>query len=94
MPVVKRPAAAPVVAEVAPVLVVVSNCVALEAACGQRYREEVSDKGLGLVCYDMRRRLIAWGFDASAVVCRLWLEKYQLGHGAKDGGNGIFELSR
>ncbi len=37
---------------------------------------------------------MAWGFDVSVAVCRLWLAKYRLGQGVKDGSHGVFELSR
>lgn len=91
VPVAKRPAAA-VVAE--PVLVEVSDLDALEAACGDRYRLEVSDKGLGLIRADMARRLLAWGFRASEALCREWLVKYRLGDNARAGNAAVFELSR
>ena len=93
-PVAKRPAAAEAVPAVAPELTQVSNCDGLEAACGERYRLEVSDKGLGLARNEMRSLLLAWGYDASAWSCREWLAKYRLGHGAKDGNAAVFELSR
>ena len=50
----------------------------IERSCGIRYREEVSDKGLGLGRIEMQSRLLSWGFEASHNVCQLWLEKYRM----------------
>ena len=51
----------------------------IENSCGIRYREEVSDKGLGLSRFEMQSLLLSWGFEASHNVCQVWLEKYRMG---------------
>ena len=51
----------------------------IENACGIRYRQEVSDKGLGLSRFEMQSLLLSWGFEASHNVCQVWLEKYRMG---------------
>ena len=51
----------------------------IENSCGIRYRQEVSDKGLGLSRFEMQSLLLSWGFEASHNVCQLWLEKYRMG---------------
>ena len=50
----------------------------IENSCGIRYRQEVSDKGLGLSRFEMQSLLLSWGFEASHNVCQLWLEKYRM----------------
>ena len=64
------------------VCIKLANADAVEAACGQRYREQVSDLGLGLTYRDMQVRLRAWGYEAGQVALRHWLGKYRLGGGA------------
>ena len=90
--VLKRPAAKrqPAAHEVK----VVSPAKALEAECGDRYRSEVSDKGLGLQRDDMVKRLFDWGIEASTDTCEEWIRNYRRGDGAKDGNASVFELSR
>ena len=51
----------------------------IENSCGIRYRQEVSDKGLGLSRFEMQSLLLSWGFEASHNVCQVWLEKYLMG---------------
>ena len=43
---------------------------ALEQACGARYREEVTDLGLGFAARDMVSKLRTWGYDASREACQ------------------------
>ena len=50
----------------------------LETACGQRYRQEVSDLGLGLQWSDMQERLRTWGYDGSEWSCKQWLQLYRV----------------
>ena len=66
----------------------------IERSCGIRYREEVSDKGLGLGRIEMRSRLLSWGFEVSAKACEGWLEKYRMGIAGVHGNTAVFELSR
>ena len=66
----------------------------VEAACGKRYREEVSDLGLGLNYRNMQVRLEAWGYEAGPYALREWLGKYRLGDGAKHGNCAVYALSR
>ena len=67
---------------------------AVEAACGKRYREQVSDLGLGLNYPNMQVRLKAWGYEAGPYALREWLGKYRLGDGAKHGNCAVYALSR
>ena len=41
----------------------------VEKACGERYRREVVDKGLGFTRSDMQKRLEVWGFNCSREAC-------------------------
>ena len=67
---------------------------AVEKACGPRYRSEVTDRGLGFGPLEMRRRLRAWGYDASREGCQEWLRLYRMGDGAQEGGAGVWAASR
>jgi len=48
----------------------VSGAAEIEELCGERYRREVSDLGLGHGERDMYQRLLDWGYDASREACR------------------------
>ena len=68
----KRPAAAQSVSDDAPAepprkraataSVSIKGADGIEAACGERYRREVSDLGLGLQQREMRGKLKSWGY--------------------------------
>ena len=45
--------------------VVVIGPAGVEAPCGERYRREVSDLGLGLGKREMREKLESWGYAVS-----------------------------
>ncbi len=66
----------------------------LEAACGDRYRREFTDLGLGLATRDMQRQLRQWGYAVSTWTCREWLRRYRLGDGSRDGCVALYNLSR
>ena len=66
----------------------------IERSCGIRYREEVSDKGLGLSYSEMQSRLLSWGFEVSLPACRGWLDKYRMSIAGVHGNTAVFELSR
>ena len=74
------------------VFIKLDNADSVEAACGKRYREQVSDLGLGLTYRDMQVRLKAWGYEAGEVAVRHWLGKYRLGGGAKYGNAAVYAL--
>ena len=42
----------------------------------------------------MRKKLQTWGYVASREASQEWLRGYRLGDGAKDGGAGVYVLSR
>ena len=67
---------------------------ALEEAVGARYRAEITDLGLGFAPQGMLKKLKTWGYVASREACQEWLRGYRLGDGAKDGGAGVYVLSR
>ena len=67
---------------------------ALEAACGARYRLEVSDKGLGVAERDMQSRLRLWGYEATQEACRNWLMRYRMEYSAKHGTVALYKLYR
>ena len=67
----------------------------MEELVGDRYRREVSDKGLGLTRDSMQKNLERWGYDAGRGACQEWLKKYRMGHeNAVDGSAGVYVLSR
>ena len=65
-----------------------------EAACGARYRSEVSDLGLGCTKLAMQQQLRTWGYAAALKACQEWLSRYRLGPRGVDGNNSIYVLSR
>ena len=67
---------------------------ALEEACGERYRREVVDLGVGFGRDNMRMRLRVWGYDVSGEACRNWLRSYQPASSLKEGNCGVYALSR
>ena len=67
---------------------------AVEEACGPRYRREVTDLGLGFAHRQMVSTLRTWGYDATRESCQEWLRTYRLSDGGKDGGAGVYRLSR
>ena len=93
-PLAKRYAASPSSASSVSQLVKIEGATRVEAEIGQRYRQQLSDLGLGVNERDMQRRLLAWGFDATQRSCRKWLERYRLGDGARDGSVSVYVLSR
>ena len=72
----------------------IKNADELEARIGARYRNEVSDLGLGIQGSEMQTRIAAWGCIASKDACKFWIQKYRCGDGAKEGSSKIFELAR
>ena len=67
---------------------------AVEEACGPRYRREVSDLGLGVSQRQMVSTLRTWGYEPTRESCQEWLRTYRLSDGGKDGGAGVYRLSR
>jgi hypothetical protein len=59
----------------------------VEQRVGDRYRHEVSDKGLGLTRHGMQVRLKSWGYEASREACQEWLKRHRLGLGDAVDGN-------
>ena len=55
--------------------VLLNGACGVEAVIGQRYREQVTDLGLGVQERDMRQRLLEWGYDVSQGACRNWLHR-------------------
>ena len=53
----------------------------VEQACGERYRKQVSDLGMGHGKREMQKRLYVWGYDATKQACKDWLQRYRLGDG-------------
>ena len=79
----------------APALTAIRTVLELEYACGERYRKEYTDLGLGMQGRgDMPRILASWGYAAKDFVCRRWLRQYRLDGACKHGNAGVFELSR
>ena len=70
------------------------NALQIEETCGDRYRSEVTDIGLGVTKYDMKKRLLDLGYSAKAEACQQWLNKYRTGSDVKDGNVAILERSR
>ena len=67
----------------------------VETSVGTRYREELSDVGLGLGYRDMIEKLAEWGYDVGPTVCRNWFGMYRLGDTSfKDGCAALYALSR
>ena len=66
----------------------------VEQACGDRYRKQVSDLGMGHGEREMVKRLLVWGYAASQRSCRDWLHRYRLDDGAVDGTASLYALSR
>ena len=66
----------------------------IEAACGERYRREVSDLGLGPSKREMREKLESWGYAVTQNACRVWLQQYRLVTKAKDGNNAVYAASK
>ena len=56
--------------------VLLTGACGVEAVIGQRYREQVTDLGLGVQKREMRQRLLEWGYDVSEQACRTWLQRY------------------
>ena len=105
----KRPAAAQSVSNDAPAepprkraatasvsieAVVVVGPAGIEAACGERYRREVSDLVLGPRQREMREKLESWGYAVTVEACRKWLQRYRLVTMAKDGNSAVFAASK
>ena len=61
--------------------------------CGERYRREVSDLGLGLGECEMQVRLKGWGYAVARESCRKWLLRYRLELTARHGTAALYELS-
>ena len=55
-----------------------NSCDELELACGDRYRTQVSDLGLGCVGSAMQQQLREWGYTVSKDICVDWLRQYRL----------------
>ncbi len=55
----------------------------LEAACGKRYRAEVSDKGIGQTWGQLKQKVSSWGYNAARDACARWLSRYRLGGGGR-----------
>ena len=72
----------------------IEGAAGIEAACGERYRREVSDLGLGLQYRAMREKLESWGYSASQEGCRVWLQEYRLVTKAKHGSHSVYEASK
>ena len=89
----KRPAAAQSVSNHAP-SVSIEGGASIEAACGERYRREVSDLGLGLKYREMQEKLESWGYAVTQEGCRVWLQKYRLVSKAKDGNTAVYAASK
>ena len=67
---------------------------AVEEACGEKYRREVIELGLGLAQRDMQLRLRGWGYAVSREAYREWLRKSRLAGSATEGNCAVFELYR
>jgi len=78
---------------IAPVLEL-SDAHHIEQTCGDRYRTELTDLGLGMSSASMAQRLLSWGFRASGAACKKWLSTYRLGTETRDGNVAILALSR
>ena len=102
---IKRPAVAQIVSDGAAAAsssstrtstasVSIEGAAAIEAACGERYRREVSDLGLGLKYREMQEKLLAWGYAVSQEGCRVWLRQYRLVTKAKDGNHAEYAASK
>ena len=74
--------------------IALQSAAEIETACGQRYRTEVSDLGLGHAKQEMKNQLAEWGYDATVTSCWEWLRRWRLGNGAKDGNAALYALSR
>ena len=74
--------------------VAVIGAAGIEAACGERYRREVSDLGLGLGEREMREKLESWGYAVTREACRKWLQQFRLVTMAKDGNSALFAASK
>ena len=72
----------------------VSGVAEIEDLCGDWYRREVSDLGLGHGERDMHQRLLDWRYDATQGACRARLATYRLLVGGIDGNASIYTLSR
>ena len=72
----------------------IQGAASIEAACGERYRREVSDLGLGLREREMREKLESWGYAVTQEGCRVWLQRYRLVTKAKDGNNAVYAASK
>ena len=68
-----------------------NNGADVEAACGARYREELSDDGFGLARSRLQRRMLVWGYDVSRKAASEWLNEHRFGDGAVDGCAGFVE---
>ena len=64
----------------------------LEALCGEKYRRDVSDFGIGLTTREMQGCLRRWGYSVSTEACRKWLLKYRLANIAKQGAVAVYKL--
>ena len=72
----------------------IEGAAGIEAACGERYRREVSDLGLGLGQREMREKLESWGYAVTQARSRVWLQRYRLVTKAKDGNNAVNAASK
>ena len=90
----KRPASAASVGSMAApaALSILLGGAGIEEACGERYRREVSDLGLGTTERDMRQRLKTWGYDSSREACWNWLQRYRVSSSAKDGCATLYQV--
>ncbi len=85
--------AAPVSQAGSPALIALEGCDEIEAACGDRYRREVSALGFGISQREMVQVLFVWGFEVTREACANWLRRYRLQSAAKDGCNALYRLS-
>ena len=67
---------------------------AIEDICGDRYRTEVSDLGVGIGWHEVQTKLKAWGYRVTIEACRQWLNRYRFGKLARDGNTFLLALSR
>ena len=72
----------------------ITSAAGIEEACGERYRREVSDLGLGLQYRDMREKLLSWGYSVGEEACRIWLARYRLASKAKDGNTAVYASAK
>ena len=67
---------------------------AIEDTCGDKYRTEVSDLGLGIGWRDVKAKLLSWGYRVTVGASKAWLRRYRFGTLARDGNASLLSLSR